>query len=55
MRGILTELGLDLADPNLRETDRRVARMYLEMFAGLRAGARPKVTTFPNDEGYGRW
>jgi GTP cyclohydrolase IA len=52
VRAILGELGLDLADPNLRETDRRVARMYAEMFSGLREGARPQVTCFPNDEGY---
>ena len=52
VRGILTELGLDLEDPNLRETDRRVARMYGEMFSGLREGAEPAVTTFPNDERY---
>ncbi|MEM7483168.1 MAG: GTP cyclohydrolase I FolE [Acidobacteriota bacterium] len=52
VRGILTELGLDLSDPNLRETDRRVAKMYLEMFQGLDEGAEPKVTTFPNEEGY---
>ncbi len=52
VRGILDELGLDLADPNLRETDRRVARLYAEMFSGLREGSRPQVTCFPNDEGY---
>ena len=52
VRAILGELGLDLADPNLRETDRRVARMYAEMFSGLREGSRPQVTCFPNDEGY---
>jgi GTP cyclohydrolase I len=52
VRGLLGELGLDLQDPNLRETDRRVARLYLEMFAGLEEGAEPRVTTFPNDEGY---
>jgi GTP cyclohydrolase I len=52
VRGILGELGLDLNDPNLRETDRRVARMYAEMFSGLREGSRPQVTCFPNDEGY---
>ncbi|MDQ1348956.1 MAG: cyclohydrolase [Acidobacteriota bacterium] len=52
VRGMLTELGLDLADDNLRETDRRVAKMYLEMFHGLEEGAEPKVTTFPNDEHY---
>lgn len=52
VRGVLTELGLDLTDDNLRETDRRVAKMYLEMFHGLEEGAEPKVTTFPNDEHY---
>ncbi len=50
--GILDELGLDRTDPNLLETDIRVAKMYLEMFRGLREGARPRVTTFPNDEKY---
>lgn len=52
VRALLVELGLDLQDPNLRDTDRRVARLYLEMFAGLEEGAAPKVTTFPNEEGY---
>ena len=52
VRGILSELDLDLSDPNLEETDRRVAKMYLEMFRGLREGAEPMVTTFPNEEGY---
>lgn len=52
VRGILTTLGLDLTDPNLSETDVRVAKMYLEMFGGLAQGAEPKVTTFPNDERY---
>jgi GTP cyclohydrolase I len=52
VRALLEELGLDLADPNLRDTDQRVARMYTEMFQGLREGAKPAVTTFPNAEGY---
>jgi GTP cyclohydrolase I len=52
VRGILTALGLDLKDPNLAETDLRVAKMYIEMFSGLAEGAEPKVTTFPNEEGY---
>ena len=52
MSGIMEELNLDLADPNYAETPERVAKMYLEMFHGLREGAEPKVTTFPNDEGY---
>lgn len=52
VRGLLTELGLDLADPNLRETDVRVAKMYLEMFHGVLEGTEPDVKSFPNDEGY---
>jgi GTP cyclohydrolase I len=52
VRGILTELGLDLEDSNLEGTDLRVARMYQEIFSGLRAGTAPTVTTFPNEEGY---
>ena len=52
VRGILTALGLDLKDPNLAETDLRVAKMYIEMFGGLAEGAEPKVTTFPNEESY---
>ncbi|HEX9736515.1 MAG TPA: GTP cyclohydrolase I FolE [Thermoanaerobaculia bacterium] len=49
---MLEALGLDLADPNLRETDVRVAKLYAEMFHGLREGNEPRITTFPNDEGY---
>ncbi len=52
VRGILMELDLDLSDPNLAETDIRVALMYREMFQGLQEGAEPRVTTFPNSEGY---
>jgi GTP cyclohydrolase I len=51
-RKIIELLGLDMADPNLVETPERVARMYLELFAGLSEGAEPKVTFFPNDERY---
>lgn len=51
-RELLEVLGLDLDDPNLRRTDERMARMYLEMFHGLREGSEPEVTTFPNEEGY---
>jgi GTP cyclohydrolase I len=52
MTGIMQELNLDLTDPNYVETPSRVAKMYLEMFHGLREGAEPKVTTFPNDGDY---
>jgi len=53
VRAILTELKLDPSDPNLQETDVRVAKLYLEMFHGLKEGSEPRVTTFPNDEEYG--
>ena len=51
-RKIILLLGLDLGDPNLAETPERIAKMYLELFAGLSEGAEPKVTFFPNDERY---
>lgn len=52
MSAILRELRLDLDDPNFVETPERVAKMYLEMFHGLREGSEPKVTTFPNEGNY---
>jgi GTP cyclohydrolase IA len=53
VRGMMEILGMDAAsDPNLVDTDRRVAKMYLDMFSGLDEGKRPKVTTFPNAERY---
>ncbi len=53
VREIIRLLGLKPQDdPNLRDTDQRVAKMYLEMFAGLAQGAEPNITCFPNDEEY---
>ena len=52
VRALLSELNLDLADPNLRDTDTRVAKLYMEMFHGLKEGSEPRVTTFPNEEQY---
>jgi GTP cyclohydrolase I len=52
MSAIMAELNLDLDDPNFQETPERVAKMYLEMFHGLREGSQPKVTTFPNEGDY---
>jgi len=49
-RGFLESLGLDLTDPNLAETDHRVARAYGELFSGLKPGAEPRLTTVPNSE-----
>jgi len=51
-RTIIELLGLDMADPNLVETPERVAKIALELFAGLSEGAEPRVTFFPNEEGY---
>jgi GTP cyclohydrolase I len=49
---ILELLRLDLSDHNLAGTPQRVAKMYLEMFHGLKEGAEPQITTFPNEENY---
>ncbi len=51
-RAAFEALGLDLDDPHLRGTDLRVARAYRHLLAGLSAGAAPRMTTFPNREGY---
>ena len=51
-RAILQALNLDLDDPNLVGTPERVARMYMEVFSGLDAGAKPVLKTFPNVERY---
>jgi GTP cyclohydrolase IA len=50
-RRAFESLGLDLGDPDLKGTERRVARAYRELFAGLYAAA-PDLRTFPNTEGY---
>jgi GTP cyclohydrolase I len=53
MREIIRILGLSPeTDPNLIDTDRRVAKMFLELFSGLDDDTFPKLTTFPNDEHY---
>lgn len=50
--GFLEALGLDLADPDLADTPRRVARAYEELFHGLSPEVEPELTTFPNTDGY---
>jgi len=45
-------LGLDLTDPNLKDTPKRVAKMYVrEFFSGLSKGP-PELTIFPNSKNY---
>jgi GTP cyclohydrolase I len=48
---IIKVLDLDLKDPNLRDTPRRFAEMYLEIFQGLDEEKEPGITVFPNDDG----
>jgi len=46
-------LGLDLSDPNLKDTPDRIARAYCrEFFSGLIESKIPKITTFPNEDNY---
>lgn len=50
---IMTQLGLDLADDSLKDTPRRVAKMYCEeIFNGLDYTNFPKCTTIENKMGY---
>lgn len=45
---ILSTLGLNLKDASIKDTPKRVARMYVEeIFAGL-STVPPNMTTFPN-------
>lgn len=50
--GFLRSLGLDLDDADLAGTPRRVARAYQAMLAGLDPDEEPRLSTFPNTEGY---
>lgn len=45
---LMRALGMDLSDPTLAKTPRRVANAYVELLSPREFG----LTTFPNDEGY---
>jgi GTP cyclohydrolase I len=46
---LIAALGLDpAAEPELRKTPARVARLYAEVFGGLDPGAEPDLETFPH-------
>lgn len=50
---IMNILGLDLEDDSLRETPRRVAKMYVkEIFSGLNPDFFPKITVIENKMHY---
>lgn len=52
-REIMEILGLDLANDSLRDTPRRVAKMYVnEIFQGLREDAFPRITVVQNEMKY---
>jgi len=52
-KGIMEELGLDLADDSLRDTPSRVAKMYVkEIFYGLDYKRFPKCTQIQNKMNY---
>ena len=49
-REIMHVLGLDLNDESLKDTPRRVAKMYVkEVFSGLNPDNKPKATAFTNN------
>lgn len=49
-REIMNILGLDLNDLSLKDTPKRVAKMYVkEIFGGLNPDNKPKPTVFPNN------
>lgn len=52
VEGVMEALGLDLEDPHLRDTPLRVARSLRALLSGLR-DPEPRLSTFPNPEGYG--
>lgn len=50
---ILNTLGMDLSDDSLKETPKRIAKMYVnEIFSGLQAQNFPKITVIENSMGY---
>jgi GTP cyclohydrolase I len=52
-REILTILGLDLKDDSLKDSPRRIAKMYVnEFFSGLNPANKPDLTLFENSYQY---
>lgn len=51
---IMNTLGLDIEDDSLRDTPKRVAKMFVkEIFSGLKPENRPNPSTFQNKYKYG--
>lgn len=52
-RDIMNILGLDLTDDSLKDTPRRVAKMYVkEIFSGLNPANKPSISIFENKYQY---
>ena len=52
-RSIMETMGLDLTDDSLKDTPKRVAKMYIkEIFSGLNPANKPEVTLFENKYSY---
>lgn len=52
---IMETLGLDLKDDSLKDTPKRVAKMYVkETFSGLSTKNKPKISLFENKYGYSK-
>lgn len=50
---IMRLLGLNLSDDSLKDTPKRVAKMYVkELFAGLNPQNKPQISLFENSYGY---
>lgn len=50
---IMEVLGLDLSDDSLKDTPKRVAKMYIkEIFSGLNPANKPSITLFENHYQY---
>ena len=52
VKSMLEAMKLDLSDPNLEETPRRIATMYELMTEGLKSENEPSIQTFPNNQEY---
>ena len=54
-REIMEVLGLDLTDDSLKNSPKRIAKMYVkEIFSGLNPANKPSITTFGNKYNYKR-
>jgi GTP cyclohydrolase IA len=52
-REIMEVMGLDLSDDSLKDTPRRVAKMYVkEIFSGLNPENKPSISLFENNYNY---